>query len=245
LKALELDNSLGEAHRALAAILADHYWDWAEVERHYKRAMDLEPSDVETLRFYSFYLAKTGRPVEALPIAEQACSLDPVSPRQRMTLGNILYMARRFDDAARELEETLDLDPNFSHARAVLGLVYISKGMPGRALAELQTARGLSGSRPGVIAFHGYTLARAGCRREALRALDDLRRLAGPQGPSPFLMALVYTGLEDNDHAFEWLGKAIEAREWQMPMLKATPVFDRLRSDPRFPELLDRVGLPR
>jgi TolB-like protein/Tfp pilus assembly protein PilF len=245
LTALGLDNSLGEAHRALAAILADHYWDWAEVERHYKRAMELEPSDVTTLRFYSFYLAYTGRPVEALPIAEQACSLDPVSPNARMNLGAILCLARRFDHAARELEETLDLDPNFSFARAVLGLVYISKGLPGRAVAELQKARGLSGTRPYIIAFHGYTLARAGCRREALTALDDLRRLAGPQGPSPFLMALVYTGLEDNDHAFVWLGKAIETRAWEMPMLKVSPVFDRLRSDPRFPALLARVGLPR
>lgn len=91
----------------------------------------------------------------------------------------------------------------------------------------------------------GYTLARAGCRREALTALDELRRLAGPQGPSPFLVALVYTGLEDNDHAFVWLGKAIETRAWEMPMVKASPVFDRLRSDPRFPALLARVGLPR
>ncbi len=85
----------------------------------------------------------------------------------------------------------------------------------------------------------------AGRRREALTALDELRRLAGPQDPSPFLVALVYTGLEDNDHAFEWLGKAIDARAWEMPMLKASPIFDRLRSDPRFPALLARVGLAR
>ena len=87
LKAIELDESLGEAHRSLAAIIADHYWDWGEVERHYKRAIALDPNDVTTLRFYSFYLAYTGRPVEALPIAEEACRLDPVSPSARMNLG--------------------------------------------------------------------------------------------------------------------------------------------------------------
>jgi hypothetical protein len=100
-------------------------------------------------------------------------------------------------------------------------------------------------ARPDVIAFHGYILARAARKREALKDLDDLHRLASPRDPSPFLVALVYTGLEDNDRAFEWLAKAVDARAWEMPTLKASPVFDRLRSDPRFPALLDRVGLPR
>jgi hypothetical protein len=87
-------------------------------------------------------------------------------------------------------------------------------------------------------------LTRAGRRREALTTLDDLCRLAGPRGPSAFLVALVYTGREDNDQALVWLGKAVEARAWEMPALKPSPIFDRLRSDPRFPALLDRVGLP-
>ena len=90
LKAVELDESLGEAHRSLAAIIADHYWEWGEVERHYRQAIALDPNDVTTLRFYSFYLAYTGRPVEAVPIAEEACRLDPVSPSARMNLGVVL-----------------------------------------------------------------------------------------------------------------------------------------------------------
>ena len=145
----------------------------------------------------------------------------------------------------RQFEETLDLDSNFSMAHIGLGLAYLRKGMPERAVAEAQKARAQSGSRPDIIALHGYTLARAGRRDEALRTLDDLRRLAQPGGPSPFLVALVYVGLEDNDRAFEWLEKALEARSWQMPMLKADAIFDPLRSDPRFPALLDRLGLPR
>jgi hypothetical protein len=116
--------------------------------------------------------------------------------------------------------------------------------MPDRALAELQAARALS-TRPDVIAFHGYVCARAGRKREALKEIDDLRELSDPRGPSPFLVALVYTGLEDNDRAFEWLGKAVDERAWEIPTLKASPLFDRLRSDPRFPALLDRIGLPR
>ena len=130
LKAVELDESLGEAHRSLAAIIADHYWDWGEVERHYKRAIALDPNDVTTLRFYSFYLAYTGRPVEALPIAEQACRLDPVSPNARMNLGVTLLMAGRVDDAVRQFEETLELDSNFSLAHACSGSRTCVKGCP-------------------------------------------------------------------------------------------------------------------
>lgn len=244
LKALQLDNSLGEAHRSLAAILGDHYWDWKQVEWHYRRALELDASDVTTLRFYSFYLAYTGRAVEALPIAEQACRLDPVSVLAQLNLGVILHIARRDDEAVRQYEETLGLDQNFGFARAMLGMAYASKGMPERAVAELERARVLAPTRPDIVAFHGYTLAQAGRRREALATLDDLRRLTNPEDPPPFQMAVVYVGLEDWQRAFEWLDKAIEAREWQVPILKASPMFDRLRSDPRYPALLARVGLP-
>jgi TolB-like protein/Tfp pilus assembly protein PilF len=243
LKALELDDSLPEAHRSLAAIIGDHYWQWADADQHYRRAIELAPNDASTLRSYAFYLAYTGRPLEALPLAEQARRLDPVSPNARMTLGSVLYLARRFDDAVHEFEETLDLDQNAALAHALLGLTYISKGMPDRAVAEAQAARALS-TRPDVVAFRGYILARAGRTREAQTAIEDLHRLARPRSPSPFLVALVYTGLEDNDRAFEWLAKAADARAWEMPTLKASPIFDGLRSDSRFDALLNRVGLP-
>ena len=106
LKALELDESLGEAHRSLAAIIADHYWEWGEVERHYRQAIALGANDVTTLRFYSFYLAYTGRASEAVPLAEEASRLDPVSPSARMNLGVVLDMAGQVDAAVRQFEET-------------------------------------------------------------------------------------------------------------------------------------------
>jgi TolB-like protein/Tfp pilus assembly protein PilF len=243
LKALELDDSLPEAHRALAAIISDHYWQWADADQHYRRAIELAPNDALNLRSYAFYLAYTGRPLEALPLAEQARRLDPVSPNARMILGTVLYLARRFDDAVHEFEETLDLDQDAALARALLGVTYISKGMPDRAVAEAQTARA-STTRPDVVAFQGYILARAGRTREAQATIEDLHRLAMPRSPSPFLVALVYTGLEDNDRAFEWLTKAADARAWEMPALKASPIFDELRSDSRFQAVLNRVGLP-
>ena len=243
LKALELDGSVGEAYRSLAAITAD-YWQWADADRYYRRALELSPNDATTLRLYAFHLAYTGHPLDALPLAEQARSLDPVSPSARTTLGTVLYLARRFDDAVHAFDEALDLDERYAMARALLGLAYISKGMPDRAVAELQTARA-SSTRPDIVAFHGYVLARAGRKREAQSAIDDLHRLTSPRSPSPFLVALVYTGLEDNDRAFEWLAKAADAHAWEMPTLKASPIFDGLRADPRFPALLDQVGLLR
>jgi TolB-like protein/DNA-binding winged helix-turn-helix (wHTH) protein len=245
LKALELDDALADAHRSLAAVLADYYWDWAEAERHYQRAIELAPNDVTTLRFYSSYLAYTGRPAEGLPIAERASTLDPVSPNARLNLGVVLYLARQTDRALQQFEQTLDLDENFGFAHAMLGLAYASMRMPERAVAELQKARALAGTRPDIVAVHAYTLARAGRRGEALTTLDDVRRLTNPRSPPPFQIAVVYIGLEDWDRAFEWLEKAIEARAWEMPLLKVDPAFDRLRLDPRFPELLARIRLPQ
>jgi TolB-like protein/Tfp pilus assembly protein PilF len=245
LKALELDESLAEGHRSLAAITTDYYWDWADGDRHFRRAIELAPNDSTTLQSYAFYLAYTGRPVEALPIAEQACSLDPVSTSAQLNLGVIQYMARRLDEAVRQLERTLDLDRNVGFAHAALGLTYASKGDPERAVAELQKARSLAPTRPDIVAVHGYTLARAGRRADALATLSDIRRLTNPRSPPPFQMAVVYVGLKDWDRAFEWLNKAVETRAWEVPLLKADPAFDSLRSDHRFAPLLERVALPR
>ena len=124
LKALDLDESLGDAHKSLAAILADYYWDWPEAERHYKRAIELAPNNVSALHFYSFYLAYTGNASQALPLAERAVSLDPLSLHAQVNLGVILNMARRYDDAVEQFERTLDLDSGNAMAHAMLGLTF-------------------------------------------------------------------------------------------------------------------------
>ena len=245
LKALSLNASLGEAHNSLAAILADYYWEWSEAERHFKRALDLAPNYVTALHFYSFYLAYTGRSAEAVPIAQRAVNLDPLSLRAQLNLGVIWNMSRRYDDAVSQLARTLDLDSGYAMAHAMLGLTYGYKNMPERAAVELAIARKASGDRPDLIALHGYGLARAGDRAGALSIIDELVRVSKPREPSAFQMAVVHVGLGDNNRAFEWLDKAVDARAWELPMLKADPLFDPLRSDARFAPLLDRLGLPR
>ena len=126
----------------------------------------------------------------------------------------------------------------------MLALAYARKGMLDRAVEESARARALAGTRPDIVAVQGFTLGRAGRRREALATLDDIKRLTNPQTPPPFQMAVVHVGLEDWDQAFEWLEKAVDGRAWEVPLMKADPAFDRLRLQPRFPKLLARLGLP-
>ena len=245
LKALELDDMLGEAHNSLAAITVDYYWGWTEGGRHFERAIELNPNYELALRFYSFYLACMGRLEEALEFAERARHLDPVSPNAQMNVGVILYFARRYDEAIAAISETLELAPNFGPAHVLLGRIYVAKRTPDRAVEALERAQGLLGSRPDVITPYAYVLARAGRRREALAKLDELRRISQPRDPAPIRVAMVHIGLGDTDRAFEWLQKAVDARDWQVALLKVEPAFDGLRPDARFAALLDRVGLPR
>ena len=245
LKAIELENGLGEAHMSLAAITADYYWDWPEADRHYRRAVALNPNDATTLRFYSFFLASMGRLGEALDFAERARRFDPVSADAQMNLGMILYFARRYDDAVAAVTETFELAPDFGPAHVLLGRIYVAKGMPDRAVEELELAQRLMGRRPDVLTPHAYALARAGREREARTMLDGLREISKPRDPAPFRIAMVHMALGETEPAFYWLGKALEARDWQMGLLNVEPAFDVLRSDHRFAGFVERVGLQR
>ena len=245
LKAIALDGALAEGHTSLAFILADYDWDWDTADRHFRTAIELNPNYEIAVRTYSAYLALWGRDKEALEFAERARGLDPVSPIVRQNLGLTHYFARRYDDAIVQFREALDLDPDFGQAHLMLGRTYVAKGLPHRAVEELERAKGLMGARPDVTTPMAYVLARAGRRVEALATLDELRRIAKPRDPSPFRLAYVHIGLGETDAAFDWLEKSVQARDWQLGMLKVEPAFDSLRSDPRFAGLLERVGLPR
>jgi TolB-like protein/DNA-binding winged helix-turn-helix (wHTH) protein/Tfp pilus assembly protein PilF len=245
LKALAIDELLGEAHNSLAVITAEYYWEWADADRHFRRAIELIPNDEKALRNYSFYLACMRRHEESIAFVKRSRSLNPVSPVAQFQVAMNLYLARRYEAAISEAAATLDLAPDFGAAHVLLGRVYVAQGMLDRAVGELERAHALMGPRPDVITPHAYVLARSGRQLEARAMLDKLRQISQPRGPAPIRTAFLHIGLGENDRAFEWLDKAVEARDWQLAMLNVEPAFDLLRSDRRFAALVERVGLPR
>ena len=246
LKALELDDMLGEAHNSLAAITVDYYWDWIEGGRHFERAIELNPNYEVALRSYSFYLACMGRHERGARVRRARAPSGPgVAERTDERWSGPLFRPSLRRSHRRVSKRRSSSIRTSAPPTSMLGRVYVAKGMPDRAVEELERAQRLLGPRPDVMTPHAYVLARAGRRREALATLDELRRISKPRDPSPFRIAMVHIGLGETDRAFEWLQKAFEARDWQMALLKVEPAFDGLRSDPRFAALLERVGLPR
>lgn len=243
-RALELDDTLAEAHATIASVARDYDWDWTTADRHYRRAIELSPNDLETLVYYSSFVGFMGRHEEAIGLAVRARDLNPVSSDAWLNLGIRNYLARRYDDAITQFREALDLDPSYGAAHVFLGRTYAAKGLSDRAVEELDRAKSVLGARPDVTTPHAYVLAKAGRRRDALAMLEELRRITKPRDPSPFRLAYIHLGLGETDQAFEWLAKAVDARDWQMVMLNVEPAFDGVRTDARFAALVKRVGLP-
>jgi tetratricopeptide (TPR) repeat protein len=160
-----------------------------------------------------------------------------------MNLAVIQYLVRDYDQAIKTITETLDLEPEFGQAYVMLGRIYTAQGLHERAIEKLQHAHRLLGDRPDVITTLAYGLARANRRREALDAAQELRRIAKPGMPSPFRIAMIDIGLGNTNQAITGLRQAFAAHDWQVTLLKVEPAFDSLRSDKRFGDLLERVGL--
>jgi TolB-like protein/Flp pilus assembly protein TadD len=241
-KALEIDETLGEAHAALASIITDYYWDWAEAERRFRRAIELNPSYATARQWFSFYLGHMGRFDEALAEAKRARELDPLSPVIDANVGVVHLRAGRSDEAIAHLQRVITMDSQFGFAHACLGLAYLQNAMVEQAIREFQTAKTLS-SLPNLDALIGYAHARAGRRREAEAILAKLQDDTITRFASAYDIALVYTALGDRDGAFSWLNRAVDGREWFVVMLKVDSLLDPLRSDPRYGRLLQRVGL--
>lgn len=238
-RALERDEKLGEAHASLGFILMNYYWDWAEAEKRFKRAIELNPNYAMTHNWYSQQLAFMGRSQEAIREAKRAQEIDPLSLWTNSDIGFVSYLARQYDEAILASQKTLELDPDFAVAHMIIGLSYVQKNMYDEGIAELQRAK----ANPDSRALLAYAYAVAGKSSEARKILEELDQLSKQKYVSPFPIAVAYTGLGENDRAFEALEKAYTERSWGMGMLKVNPVFDGLRSDPRFAVLLRRVNL--
>jgi len=238
-RALEIDDKLGEAHASLAFTLTNYYWDWAEAEKQFKRAIELNPNYAMAHNWYSQYLAFMGRPDEAIREAKRAQEIDPISLFNNSTIGFVLYLARQYDQAIAAAQKTLELDPNFAVAHMIIGLSYLQKKMYEESISELQKAK----NNPDSRALLGYAYAVAGKRSEARKILEELDQLSKQKYVASAPVAIIYIGLGEKDQALQWLEKAYDERLWEMGMLKVAPVFDPLRSDPRFAVLLRRVKL--
>jgi DNA-binding winged helix-turn-helix (wHTH) protein/TolB-like protein/Tfp pilus assembly protein PilF len=238
-RALEIDDKLGEAHASLAFILTNYYWDWAEAEKRFKRAIELNPNYAMAHNWYSQYLSFMARTDEAIREAKRAQEIDPLSLFNNSTIGFVLYLARQYDQAIAAAIKTLELDRNFAVAHMIIGLSYLQKKMYEESVSELQKAK----NHPDSRALLGYAYAVAGKRSKAREILTELDKLSTQKYVASAPVAIIYIGLGEKDRALERLEKAYDERLWEMGMLKVLPVFDPLRSDPRFTVLLRRVNL--
>ena len=243
-KALELDDNLAEAHVSLGWAGFTYDLDWPAAGKHFDRAIVLNPAYPLAHSYYSLYLGALGRPEEGLTEAKRALDLDPVSPAINHYVVVQLYLARRFDEAIEQCRKTLELDPSFTAVHGTLAEVYSAKGMYREALAEYEEYSALSGGSPRSTAFVGYAHARLGQRSQAFRVLEQLRAASKQKYVPALSFAIVYVGLGEKEQAFLWLEKAYDERTNSLAYLKVQATWGPLRSDPRFADLVRRIGLP-
>ena len=244
LKALEIDPDLAEAHARLGAIRLLYEWDWEGAERDFQRALELNPNHTDAHRLYGIYLASVGRGDEALREYERARQLDPLSPIINAVLGATYVGAGQIEQGIRQLQEALRISPDFLPAHRYLASAYWQLGRPDAAAAELQRAVELS-KRPMEILAVAGSYAYMGRKEESIQLLEEVLQRAPQNYVDPGSVAAVYADLDDRDNAFEWLERAYRERSTRLYSLRVTPsVWDSIRSDPRFQDLVRRVGIP-
>ena len=244
LKALEIDDTLSEAHVSLGFIKSDYAWDWSGAEKEFQRAIALNPNYATAHQWHGYALWKTGRFEESIAEHRRALELDPLSLPVNRNLGLALYLARQYDLAIEQLRKTLEMDPSFALTRAYLGIAYIEKGVYKEGIAECEEAAAHISAGPYAISALGYVYAVSGKKAEAQNVRDRLMKLSEQKYISSRFMASIYAGLGEKDKALESLDAAYEDRSLQIgPGVTADPTYDSLRGERRFRDLLSRIGL--
>jgi TolB-like protein/Flp pilus assembly protein TadD len=244
LKALGIDSTLAEAHTSLGAVRFYADWNWVEAESEFRRALELDPGNVEAHRMYSAYLSAMGRAEEALAESRRAQELDPLSIATQVTVGWAFYYARRYDQAVEQCGKVLEFEPNSLGAHDCLGLSFLGKGMYEKAIAECQRAAILSGNDLTRAVGLARAHALAGSKTAARNALNELRVRAKRTYVPPSLFAQIYVALGENKQGLAWLESAYADHDVYLARLKVEPAFDPVRSDPGFQALMRRLGLP-
>jgi tetratricopeptide (TPR) repeat protein len=242
--ALSIDATLPEPHACIGFSLLHYDYDLSAAEAAFRRALELNPRYATAVQWYSIMLSLAGRHEDCIAELQRATRLDPLSLVIQWTYAHFLFFSRRFDETICEARKALELDPNFAQARQVLGNAYEEKGMHDMALAELTEARRLSGCIPFFLGSLGYVYAGAGQESRALEIAKELQDVFRKPYPIAYWIAMIYANLGDKDEACHWLETGYGERSAHMMYLNVDPRFDKLRSDPRFHDLLRRLNFP-
>src|SRR5229473_2735374 len=242
-RALELDDGLAEAHTALALIVQNHDWDWQTSEKEYRRAIELDPNYATAHQWYAEHLMWRGRFDEASRESERAQQLDPLSLIIATDYGAILYFSRQYDRAIEQFHSVLRKDPNFGRAAGLITFAHVEKGMFAQALSDAETLRRLYGDGPAYWMTLTYIYGRAGQLERARHQLEKLEKLSRHGQVDPVSMTWAHLGMGNKEEALADLEKAYSEHFSMLTTLKVEPGYDPLRSDPRFQDLLRRVGL--
>jgi serine/threonine protein kinase/Tfp pilus assembly protein PilF len=242
--ALEIAPDLGEAHTDLAAVLWLHDWQWAEAQNEFKRSLELNPCYPTANHYYAECLMTLGRNAEALARMKKSLELDPLSLIINVAIGWAYYHARQYDEAVAQLLRTVELDPNYPMTYWILGLIYRDTARYDLAISAGEKGVSLSGGSPLMRAALAQTFAAAGAPEKAIEIADELNELAKQRYVAPHFFAGIYVGLGEHDRAIEYLEKSCAEHCHWLIYLHIDPSMDDLRTDPRFQDLLRRVGLP-
>src|SRR6476660_7223414 len=242
MKALELDSALGEAHTSLAFCLDGFDWNLNAAGKEFQRAIELNPGYATAHHWYAWHLALLHRDDDAIIEMRKAQSLDPLSLVINADLAELLAIAHSYDESIRWSRKTIEMDPNFGLAHNHLGEAYLQKHMLSEAVAELTEAVKLSNGSPTCLANLARAYAASGRKSAAETLLSDLKKRSSPGQSLAAEIAAIYASLGDADQAMRWLERGYEERF--NPGVLIRPGFDPLRSDPRFEDLVRRVGLP-
>jgi serine/threonine-protein kinase len=242
--ALEIASDLGEAHTDLAAVLWLHDWQWAEAQNEFKRSLELNPCYPTANHYYAECLMTLGRNAEALARMKKSLELDPLSLIINVAIGWAYYHARQYDEAVAQLLRTVELDPNYPMTYWILGLIYRDTARYDLAISAGEKGVNLSGGSPLMRAALAQTFAAAGAPEKAIEIADELNELAKQRYVAPHFFAGIYVGLGEHDRAIEYLEKSCAEHCHWLIYLHVDPSMDDLRNDPRFQDLLRRVGLP-
>jgi TolB-like protein/DNA-binding winged helix-turn-helix (wHTH) protein/Flp pilus assembly protein TadD len=242
LRALELDDRLPEAHTALALVVQNYDLDWQTAEKEFKRAIELNPNYATAHHWYAEHLGFRGRFEEAFRESDAAKRLDPLSLIIAADRGVLFYYSRDYDRAIEQLRAVLEMDPDFSHGH-MIGFVYAEKRMFPEALADIESGKRVAGTGAWYWSAKARVYGQSGNEAEARRALEELEKMNKQHPVDPGALAWAHLGMGHQEEGLRWLEKAHEQHSNAMTMLKVEPIYDPVRKEPKFQELLRRVGL--